>query len=390
MESTGLLSPGLLNLDSDRVQTPAFIVDRGALRANLAILGDVQDRSGATILLALKAFASPGFAAEVREVLPGVAASGPHEARMGKDAFGGTVHTYSPAYSPRYFSDVIRDSDHIVFNSLAEFTRHHEAVIASGRPIACGLRINPEHSEVTTAIYDPCAPGSRLGMTREQLGDELPKGISGLHFHTLCELGADALERTLAAIETRFGDLLPKLAWINWGGGHHITKPGYDIDLLVRLVQEWKSRYALEVFLEPGEAIAIRTGILVATVLDITHNGDIANVILDTSATAHMPDVLEMPYRPELIGASEAGVKAHTYRLGGMSCLAGDVIGDYSFDAPLAPGQQLTFADMSHYTIVKTTNFNGVQLPSIMAYEPETDVLETLSRFGYESYATRL
>jgi carboxynorspermidine decarboxylase len=390
MESTGLLSNGLLTLDPTRVQTPAFIVDRGALRAHLAVLSDVQERSGATILLALKAFASPGFAADIRKVLPGIAASGPHEARMGREGFGGEVHTYSPAYSPRYFSEVIRDSDHIVFNSLAEFGRHREAVSASPRSIACGLRINPQHSEVETAIYDPCAPGSRLGMTREQLGTSLPEGITGLHFHTLCELGSDALERTLAAIEERFGDLLPNLTWMNWGGGHHITKPGYDTDLLIRLVQDWKARFDIEVFLEPGEAIAIRTGILVTTVLDVTQNGDTANVILDTSATAHMPDVLEMPYRPEIIGGEAAGIKAHTYRLGGMSCLAGDVIGDYSFDAPLKPGQQLTFADMSHYTMVKTTNFNGVQLPGIMAYEPDTDTLEQLRDFGYESYANRL
>lgn len=390
MESTGLLSSGLLNLDPQRIQTPAFVIDKGALRANLAVLSDVQSRSGATILLALKAFASPGVADEIRKVLPGIAASGPHEARMGRDGFGGVVHTYSPAYSPRYFSDILRDSDHIVFNSVAEFERYREDVLQSGRYIACGLRINPQHSEVETAIYDPCAPGSRLGMTREQLGSELPAGVNGLHFHTLCELGSDALQRTLAAVEERFGDLLPKLTWMNWGGGHHITKPGYDTDLLVRLVQDWKARYGLEIFLEPGEAIAIRTGILVTTVLDITQNGDVSNVILDTSATAHMPDVLEMPYRPEIIGADAAGIKAHTYRLGGMSCLAGDVIGDYSFDNPLTPGQQLTFTDMSHYTIVKTTNFNGVQLPSIIAYEPETDTLETLREFGYESYAGRL
>ncbi|MCP4446262.1 MAG: carboxynorspermidine decarboxylase [Myxococcales bacterium] len=390
MEGTGLLSPGLLALDPSRIQTPAFIIDKGALRANLAVLGEVQELSGASILLALKAFAPPSLAADIREVLPGIAASGPHEARMGRDEFAGIVHTYSPAYSPRHFSDVARDSDYVIFNSIAEYERHAPTVREAGRTIACGLRINPEHSEVTTSIYDPCAPGSRLGITREQLGSPLPDGITGLHFHTLCELGADALQRTLAAVEQRFGDLLPGLTWMNWGGGHHITKPDYDTELLVRLVKDWRRRHDIEVFLEPGEAIAIRTGILVTSVLDITKSGEDRNVILDISATAHMPDVLEMPYRPDIIGADIPDAKAHTYRLGGMSCLAGDVIGDYSFDTPLAIGQRLTFPDMSHYTMVKTTNFNGVHLPSIALYEPETDSLDCVREFGYETYRDRL
>ncbi len=379
-----------LRLLASRIQTPMFIINKAALRENLAILGRVQEQAGCRVLLALKAFAAPSLATEIREVLFGVAASGPHEARLGSEQFGGLVHTYSPAYSPQYFPEVLRYSDHIVFNSLAEYARHRHAVHNAGRAITMGLRINPEHSEVTTPIYDPCGPGSRLGITRADLGDTLPEGITGLHFHTLCELGADALQRTLAAIERDFSDVLPTLQWMNWGGGHHITKPGYDVALLVQLIRQWKTRYDIEVFLEPGEAIAIGTGVLVSSVLDITCNADIHNAVLDISATAHMPDVLEMPYRPDIADSGEAGERAHTYRLGGMSCLAGDVIGDYSFDTPLRVGQQLHLLDMSHYTMVKTSNFNGVQLPSIATYDPTDDALVVEREFGYESYSERL
>ncbi len=386
MESLGLLT----RIDPARIETPMFIIDKAALRENLRILGRVQEQAGCSILLALKAFAAPSLAAEIRSVLPGVAASGPHEARLGKEQFAGLVHTYSPAYNPRYFPEVIRYSDHIVFNSLAQYARYRSAVHNAGHAIAMGLRINPEHSEVITPIYDPCGPGSRLGITKAELGDTLPEGITGLHFHTLCELGADALQRTLKAIEHDFSHVLPALQWMNWGGGHHITKAGYDTELLVRLIADWKARYDLEIFLEPGEAIAIGTGVLVSTVLDITRNGDVRNAVLDICATAHIPDVLEMPYRPDITGSGEPGERAHTYRLGGVSCLAGDVIGDYSFDTPLAVGQQLHLLDMSHYTMVKTSNFNGVQLPSIATYDPTDDTLVVERKFGYTSYSERL
>ena len=242
---------------------------------------------------------------------------------------------------------------------------------AGGHPVELGLRLNPEHREVEVALYDPCAPRSRLGVTRDQLDADALQEVVGLHFHTLCELGSDALERTLAAVEAKFGDLIGAMKWVNFGGGHHITRPGYDVERLVRVVAAFRERHGVEVYLEPGEAIALNTGVLVASVLDIVHN-EIDIAILDTSATAHMPDVLEMPYRPRVVGADDPGKKAHTYRLGGLSCLAGDVIGDYSFDRPLQIGDRLVFEDMIHYTMVKTTTFNGVRLPSIAMADPET------------------
>lgn len=385
-----LLSPGLLGLEEGRVQTPAFIIDRSALQSNLAVLREVQEQAGCKILLALKGFAAWGFAELVRDYLPGVAASSPHEARLGREEFQGEVHTYSPAFSPHSFSEVLDLSDHVIFNSFGQWQRHRPAVVAHARSIACGIRINPEHSEVATAIYDPCAAGSRLGVTRAEFRADLLDGISGLHFHSLCELGADALQRTLAAVEEGFGEFFPRLQWVNFGGGHHITQPDYDRALLVEVIRSFRDRHQLEVILEPGEAIAIRTGVLVSRVLDIMRNGDVQIAILDTSATAHMPDVLEMPYRPEVLGAGLPGSKAHCYRLGGVSCLAGDVIGDYAFDKPLRAGQELMFLDMSHYSMVKTTNFNGVQLPSIASYDRDRDEIDVIRSFDYQSYRDRL
>jgi carboxynorspermidine decarboxylase len=390
LEGLGLLSEGLLGLREGRVQTPAYVIDRSALRANLAILRDVQEAAGCKILLALKGFAAWHFADLIREYLPGVAASSPHEARLGREEFKGEVHTYAPAFAPSSFSEILRCSDHLIFNSFSQWQRHKDEALAHSPALSCGIRINPEHSEVATAIYDPCAPGSRLGVTRAEFREEQLEGISGLHFHSLCELGADALQRTLEAVEANFGEFFPRLKWVNFGGGHHITKPGYDRELLIELVRSFREKHGLEVILEPGEAIAIRTGVLLSSVLDIVRNGDIHNAILDTSATAHMPDVLEMPYRPDILGAGPAGSKSHDYRLGGTSCLAGDVIGDYSFDEPLRVGQELMFLDMSHYTMVKTTNFNGVQLPSIASYDPEGDELRVVREFGYEGYRDRL
>lgn len=386
MDGSRLLSKALLELDSSRVSTPCFIIDKGALRANLTVLRDVQNRAGCKILLALKGFAAWNLAPIIRQYLPGVAASSPHEARLGREEFAGEVHTYSPAFSPRHFDEVVELSDHIVFNSFSEWQRYRERASS----LACGIRVNPEHSEVSTPLYDPCAPGSRLGVTRAEFRPDLLDGISGLHFHSLCELGSDALERTLLAFEANFSEFFPRLQWVNFGGGHHISAPGYDRDLLVDLVRHFRKRYQLEVYLEPGEAIAIHTGILAASVLDIVINGDTQIAILDTSATAHMPDVLEMPYRPEIVSAKSPGQAPHLYLLGGMSCLAGDVIGEYAFDSPLHVGQILSFLDMSHYTMVKTSTFNGVQLPSIVTYEPESDSFETVREFGYPSYRDRL
>jgi carboxynorspermidine decarboxylase len=377
-------------VDDGRLPSPCFVIDRGALRHNLRILADVQRRAECRILLALKGFAAFSTFPLIRGYLPGVAASSVDEARLGREEFAGEVHTYAPAYSPESFAEILELSDHVVFNSTRQWQRYKEQALALRPGAHYGVRVNPEHSEVKVAIYDPCAPGSRLGCTTDELDRDALDGLTGLHFHTLCELGADALERTLVAVEAKFGDVLPRMKWVNFGGGHHITRPGYDTDLLVRLIRDFKKRWQVEVILEPGEAIAIRTGILIATVLDVGRSGGISFAVLDVSATNHMPDVLEMPYRPDIVGAGLPDAREHTYRLGGLSCLAGDVIGDYSFDAPLTPGRRLVFLDMSHYSMVKTTNFNGVRLPSIALYEPESDRVDVVRRFGYESYKSRL
>jgi carboxynorspermidine decarboxylase len=386
--------PRPFRYDLADLETPAFVCDLGALDENLAILADVQRRAGCKILLALKGFAMWSTFDRVAAVLPGTTASSPHEARLGREKFGGEVHACAPAYAEADFRELLGLCDHIVLNSPAQVRRflplaQAHAAAHPERPVELGLRVNPEHREVEVALYDPCAPCSRLGTPRGSLSAADFAGLSGLHFHTLCELGSDALERTLAVVEEKFADVLPDLRWVNMGGGHHITRPGYDVDRLVRVVSAFSQRHGVDVYLEPGEAIALRTGVLVASVLDTMHNGmDIA--ILDTSATAHMPDVLEMPYRPVIEGAGEPGEKAHTFRLGGLSCLAGDVIGDYSFDRPLQVGDKLVFHDMIHYTMVKTTTFNGVRLPSIALAHPDTGRIEVVRRFGYEDYAGRL
>jgi carboxynorspermidine decarboxylase len=380
----------MYDIDKDRVpETPAFVVDLGALEANLQIIDDVQKRAGCTILLALKGFAMWATADLVRKYLAGVAASSPHEARLGKEAFRGIVHSYAPAYSDKEFEEILGYSDHVILNSFSQWRRLRPIAEAHGRHAKYAIRVNPEHSEVAVPLYDPCAPCSRLGTTRAGFEGEDFDGLTGLHFHTLCELGSDALERTIAAVEEKFAPWLERVSWVNMGGGHHITRPEYDRDRLVEIVQRFKAKWNVEVYLEPGEAIAIRTGVLVASVLDLTKNGmDLA--ILDTSATAHMPDTLEMPYRAEIVGAGLPGEHPYTYRLGGLTCLAGDVIGDYSFAEPLTIGQRLVFLDMSHYTMVKTSNFNGVRLPSICSRDPKTGDVTVHRRFEYESYRDRL
>lgn len=382
--------------DVSALQTPAFVCDLGALRRNLELLASVQSRADCKILLALKGFAMWPVASLVREYLPGVTSSSPHEARLGAEEFGGEVHACAPAYSDADFDELLLLCDHIVLNSPAQLRRFAPRRDAhtkrSGKRVGLGLRVNPQHREVDVELYDPCAPRSRLGTTSEALqaaGLEDFAGVEGLHFHTLCELGSDALERTLAAVEDQFADALHAVKWVNMGGGHHITRPGYDVDRLVRIVSTLRSKYDVEVYLEPGEAIALQTGVLVASVLDVIHN-DIDIAILDTSATAHMPDVLEMPYRPVIVGADEAGVLPHTYRLGGSSCLAGDVLGDWSFSQPLSIGDKLIFEDMIHYTMVKTTTFNGVKLPSIATADPATREISVVREFGYQDYKSRL
>lgn len=366
--------------------SPCWVIDLPALEQNLKLLAEVQQAAGCKVLLALKGFATFSTFPLVRKYLSGATASSPHEAQLAREELGGEVHCYAPAYSEQDLRECLRFSDHIVFNSFSQWQRLGPIARAAGA--SCGLRVNPEQREVAVELYDPSAPCSRLGVVQSEFRPDLLEGLEGLHFHALCELGSDALQRVLAAFERRFGEHIGRMKWVNFGGGHHITRPGYDTELLVKLVREFKQRHGVEVYLEPGEAIAIRTGVLVATVLDIVQNG-VRIAILDTSATAHMPDTLEMPYRPEIVGADEAGKLAHTYRLGGLTCLAGDVIGDYSFDHELSIGERLVFLDMSHYTLVKTSNFNGVRLPSI-ALRHADNRYQLVKRFGYESYRDRL
>lgn len=380
---------GMLAIDPLKVpESPSWVIDLAALEDNLKILADVQAAAGCKILLALKGYAAWSTFPLVGRYLYGCTSSSPHEARLAREKMNKEVHAYAPAYSDADMDEMIELCDHIVFNSFNQWQQHKAKVQASGRAISCGIRINPEHREADVEMYDPCAPRSRLGTTRAQFRPELLDGIEGLHFHNLCQLNSDALERTLKAVEEKFGEFIPKMKWINFGGGHHITRPDYDRERLIRLVKDFKARYGVEVYLEPGEAIAIRTGVLVATVMDILDNG-MPLAILDTSATAHMPDVLEMPYRPDIVDAGEPGEKPYTYRLGGLTCLAGDVIGDYSFDQPLTIGTRIVLLDMSHYTMVKTSNFNGVRLPSIVLRYPD-DRYELIKSFGYEYYRDRL
>lgn len=379
-------------IDVSSLDTPCFVTDLGALEANLKLMAEIQERAGCKILLALKGFAQWATFPLVRRYLPGATASSVAEARLAREELGGEVHAYAPAYSDADMRELVTLADHLVLNSPSQWRRLRpiiESAKATGRALSTGLRVNPEHREVEVELYDPAAPCSRLGTTRANLTAADLEGLDGLHFHTLCELGPDALERTLAAFEAKFGEFIPGLSWVNFGGGHHITRPGYDHEHLIRLIRDFRERWGVSVYLEPGEAVALGTGVLVASVLDLIDNG-MHLAVLDTSATAHMPDVLEMPYRPMILGSDQPGVYPHTYRLGGLSCLAGDVIGDYSFPEPLKIGDRLVFLDMAHYTMVKTTTFNGVRLPSIATHDPTTGVITVSRRFGYLDYRNRL
>ncbi len=379
-------------LPLEQIKTPCFVTDLSLLRKNLAVLDSVQKRTGAKILLAQKAFSMFSVYPMLAEVLHGTCASSPHEARLGREHFPGEVHAFAAAYSEQDLRELLPLCDHIVFNSFSQWDRYRSLTKQYEGKVEFALRLNPEHSETEVAIYDPCAPGSRLGIRREDIAgreDDL-KDFAGLHFHTLCEKNSDSLQRTLAAFEEKFGDLIPGRKWINFGGGHHITRPDYDLDLLCSLITDFRSRHGgINVYLEPGEAIALNTGYLVGTVLDIVRNQ--TNIaILDTSAAAHMPDVLEMPYRPNVISAGLPEEKPYRYRLAGASCLAGDVIGDYSFDTPLKTGDKLIFCDMAHYTMVKTNTFNGLQLPAIATWDPDSSEYNVIRTFGYEDFKNRL
>ncbi len=386
------------HFDPARVPSPCFVVDKAALEDNLKILNRVQRESGAKVLGALKAFSCWSLAPLVREYLSGTCASGLHEARLGKEEFGGEVHCYSAAYKEADLLEILQVADHVLFNSFSQWSRFKPLALKAQqkRPeLQFGIRINPEHSEGEVALYDPCAPCSRMGVpiaefekAVEQTPDILD-GISGLHFHTLCQQDLPPLDRTLNIVIKKFGKYFKQIGWINFGGGHHISREDYQVDDLIDILKNFQANYDLQVYLEPGEAVAIRSGVLVAEVLDITWN-TMAQAILDTSATCHMPDVLEMPYRADIVGAGMPNELPHTYRLGGMTCLAGDVIGDYSFAQPLQVGRRLMFDDMAHYTMVKTTTFNGINLPAIALWDSRTNQLDVIREFGYSDFKHRL
>ena len=389
---------GLANLTEEALAslpTPCYLLDEAQLRRNGEILLGVQQRTGCRILLAQKAFSNFDLYPVLAPYLAGTEASGLYESRLGREELPKKEnHVFCAAYRADEFLELLQYADHIVFNSPSQLAKFGPAAKAAGKSI--GLRINPECStQEGHEIYDPCAPGSRLGTTRAQWDaavaahPELPALLDGLHFHTLCEQDADALAVTLAAVEEKFADLLPKMQWLNFGGGHHITRPGYDLATLESCILSVRQKYGVQVYLEPGEAWALNAGYLVTTVLDTLHNGDTSLAILDMSAACHTPDVIEMPYRPPLLDAGEAGEKACTVRLGGPTCLAGDIVGDYSFDVPLTEGDKLIFGDMAIYTTCKNNTFNGMPLPPIWLLGADGSCRE-LVHFGYQDFKMRL
>ena len=369
--------------------SPCFVILLEDLRRNLRVLKSVKDRTNCKILLALKGYANFQTFPMLREVLDGTCASSINEARLGREEFGGEVEIFAPAFRDQDIDRAIPLCDHVIFNSFGQLAKYREQVLNADRNIDIGLRVNPEHSEGAVDIYNPCAPFSRLGITIGEWVEASLEGVSGLHFHTLCEQGSDALEGTLRAFEKKFGRWIPQMEWVNFGGGHHITRENYDLELLIRLINNFKERYGVQVYIEPGEAVALNAGVFVTRVVDVLRNQkDIA--ILDTSASCHLADVLEMPFRPEIVGAGMSGEKKYTYLLGGQTCLAGDVLGEYSFDEELRSGDSIVFKDMAHYTMVKTTTFNGVDLPSIAHFDSVERKFEVVREFGYEDFKCRL
>lgn len=373
-----------------QVPSPAYVLDESRLRRNLELIQRVQQESGVSVILALKGFSMWKVFPLVKQYLAGATASSLHEARLIFEEMGVPAHTYSPAYLPDEFEEIMRYSSHITFNSVAQYERFRGALSQAQQPISPGLRVNPEFSVVETDLYNPSAAGSRLGTMLENLWGQLPAGIEGLHIHTLCESSAEDTANLLEAVEARFGAFFPELKWINFGGGHLMTRQGYDIEHLIKALQAFRVRNPhLEVILEPGSAIAWETGELVSTVLDIVDSRGVKTAILDVSFTAHMPDTLEMPYRPKVLGATDPVPGKPTYRLGGVSCLAGDFMTEYSFEQELQVGDRLILWDMIHYTMVKTTTFNGVKHPDICIWH-EDDRLEVVKHFGYEDFRGRL
>ena len=390
-----------MKIDFNKVQTPSYVVDEHLLKNNLTILRSVMDRTGCEILLAQKAFSMYSVYPLIGNYLSGTTASSLFEARLGHEEMGKEVHIFAPAYREEEFEEILSLCDHIVFNSLQQWEKYKDRVFHYNRMqeaendpskpkrrVSCGLRINPEYSEIETDLYNPCFQNSRFGVTLAKLLGADLTGLEGLHFHTMCEQNSDVLERTLTIVEEKFKDYLPGMKWINFGGGHHITREDYDIETLIHCICHMKEAYGVQVYLEPGEAIALNAGWLVSSVLELMENG-MQLAILDTSAACHMPDVLEMPYRPNILGSGRKGDYPYTYRLGGPTCLAGDVIGDYSFPEPLQIGDKLVFCDMAIYSMVKNNTFNGISLPSIYLREEDGNI-RLVKSFGYEDFKGRL
>jgi carboxynorspermidine decarboxylase len=378
-----------LPIDYNILPSPCYVIDEERFRRNLSLIKLVSDESGAEIILAFKGFAMWGVFPVLREYVAGAAASSVDEARLCFDEIHSPAHTYSPVYKENDFLTVLGYSSHVTFNSLNQFRKFSSDLAAYPGKVSAGLRINPEFSEISHGLYNPCSPGSRLGIIAEDLKEGLPEGIEGFHFHVLFESDSYALEKVLKVVEMKFGKFFPQLKWINMGGGHLITRDGYNADHLIKTLRRFREKSGLHVILEPGSAFAWETGELVATVEDIVENQGIKTVILDVSFTAHMPDCLEMPYKPKIKGGTDPVNGKPTYRIGGNSCLSGDFMGDWSFDKTLKPGDRVIFLDMIHYTMVKTTTFNGVHHPSIGMWTLNGE-FKLIREFGYYDYKNRL
>ncbi len=375
----------------NNIETPCYVLEEDLFRKNLSLIRSVKEQAGIEIILAFKAFALWKTFPIIREYMPYSTASSIYEAQLAFEEMGNPAHTFSPAYTEKDFTVILQYSSHITFNSLNQFERFYPMTQANEKKVSCGLRINPEYSEIGTDLYNPCAPGSRFGVTSDQLGDQLPAGVEGLHFHTLCESSSYDLEKTLRVVEEKFGRYLPQIQWLNMGGGHLMTRKDYDTEHLIRLLQEFRKKYPnLQLILEPGSAFAWQTGYLISSVVDIVENQGIQTAIVDASFTCHMPDCLEMPYKPVIRGAYQEPVAGKpTYRIGGNSCLSGDFMGNWSFDRPIQIGDKIIFEDMIHYTTVKTNMFNGIPHPSIALLKSNGKV-EMLREFGYEDYKNRM
>ncbi|HRG02740.1 MAG TPA: carboxynorspermidine decarboxylase [Paludibacteraceae bacterium] len=375
-------------MDYSKIPSPCYVIEEQSFRRNLALISSVAQRAEVEIILAFKAFAMWSVFPVVREYVQCSTASSLSEARLAYEEMGSKAHTYAPAYSEAEFPEIMSLSSHITFNSLSQFQKFYPYTL--GKNISCGLRINPEYSDVETDLYNPCAPGSRLGVVADLLGDHLPEGVEGLHFHTLCESNSFDLEKTLAVIDEKFGKYFPQIKWLNMGGGHLMTHKDYDVEHLITLLKNFRAKYPhLHIILEPGSAFAWQTGFLLSTVLDVVENKGIKTAMLDVSFSCHMPDCLEMPYKPAIRGASDVISGKPAYRMGGNSCLSGDFYGSWSFENELKVGDQVIFEDMIHYTMVKTTMFNGVTHPSIGILTKENE-FKLIRRFGYEDYKNRI